>query len=99
MRRVVPFFLFIAVVAIGVALRGQESPEKTVAQLKPAAGLEATLFASEPMITNPTDLTVDERGRVWVLEGQNYRLKARGVPDYRPEGDRIGILEDTNHDG
>ena len=99
MRRVVPFFLFVSVVAIGVALRGQESPERSVAQLKPAAGLEATLFASEPMITNPTDITVDERGRVWVLEGQNYRLRSRNLPDNRPEGDRIMILEDTNHDG
>jgi putative membrane-bound dehydrogenase-like protein len=99
MRRVTLLLLLFSVFAIGALVRGQESPEQTAARLKPAPGLEATLFASEPMITNPTNITVDERGRVWELEGQNYRLKARGVPDYRPEGDRIVILEDTDHDG
>ena len=99
MRRVALFSLLLGVFVVGAVVWGQESPQQTLAGLKPAPGLEATLFASEPMITNPTDLTVDERGRVWVLEGQNYRRKARNLPDLRPAGDRIMILEDTNHDG
>ena len=37
-------------------------------------GLEATLWASEPMVINPTNIDVDSRGRVWVAEGLNYRL-------------------------
>src|SRR5439155_6117388 len=50
---------------------------------------------------NPTNITVDERGRVWVLEAVNYRRKTgnRNLPDIRPAGDRIVILEDTNGDG
>ena len=36
-------------------------------------GLEATLFASEPMLTNPTNIDIDHRGRVWVCEVVNYR--------------------------
>jgi hypothetical protein len=73
MKRDVPFFLLFVVFAVGAVLRGQQTPDQTLAQLKPAPGLEVKLFASEPMVTNPTDMTVDERGRVWVLEGANYR--------------------------
>jgi putative membrane-bound dehydrogenase-like protein len=98
MRRVAPFFPLFAVF-LGAALQGQQTADKTQAGLKPAAGLQATLFAAEPMVVNPTDLTVDERGRVWVLEGVNYRNRGRNLPDPRPEGDRIVILEDTNSDG
>ena len=64
-----------------------------------ADGLEATLFAAEPMVRNPTDIDIDARGRVWVCEGANYRssFKPWGMLD--PAGDRIVILEDTNQDG
>ena len=99
MKRVVPFFLFFVVFAVGAVLRGQQTPDQTLAQLKPAPGLEVKLWASEPMVTNPTDMTVDERGRVWVLEGVNYRRTQRNLPDLRPAGDRIVILEDTDNDG
>ena len=53
------------------------------------------LFASEPMITNPTNIAVDARGRVWVCDVVNYR----GNNGKRPEGDRILILEDSDGDG
>jgi putative membrane-bound dehydrogenase-like protein len=99
MRRVVPFLLLFGVFAVSAGVRGQQTPQQTQAGLKPAAGLAATTFATEPMVVNPTDLTVDERGRVWVLEGVNYRNRSRNLPDPRPEGDRIVILEDTNNDG
>ena len=78
-------------------------PEAAAADMKKftvAEGLEATLFACEPMVVNPADMDVDERGRVWICEGANYRLtmhKDWGTP--RPGGDRILILEDTNRDG
>ncbi|HEX8910811.1 MAG TPA: PVC-type heme-binding CxxCH protein, partial [Humisphaera sp.] len=72
----------------------QKAPEETVKSLKVADGLEATLFAAEPMLVNPTNIDVDARGRVWVLEGANYRRFTT-----RPEGDRIVILEDTDGDG
>jgi putative membrane-bound dehydrogenase-like protein len=58
-------------------------------------GLTATLFASEPMVFNPTNIDVDARGRVWATEASNYR----GHQTNRPEGDRIVILEDSNADG
>ena len=73
-------------------------PENALLGLKIADGLDATLFASEPTITNPTNIDVDARGRVWVCEAYNYRPTINGNPTHQ-EGDRILILEDTNGDG
>ena len=77
-----------------VAARAQMSPEKTVESFKLAAGLEATDWASEPDMVNPTNIDIDERGRIWVTEAANYRAFKT-----RDEGDRILILEDTHHTG
>lgn len=60
-----------------------------------APGVEATLFASEPLMLNPSSIDIDHLGRVWVCEIVNYR----GNSGKRPEGDRILVLEDTDHDG
>ena len=67
----------------------------------PRPGLEATLWASEPMLVNPTNIDVDSRGRVWVAEGLNYRLSRGGNRRFHriEEADRIKILEDTDGDG
>jgi putative membrane-bound dehydrogenase-like protein len=73
-------------------------PENAVRNLTIADGLEAQLFASEPVMTNPTNIDVDERGRVWVCEAYNYRPAITGNAA-KKEGDRILILEDTNGDG
>ena len=70
-------------------------PKLAVANLDIAPDLDCTLFASEPMLTNPSSTDVDHRGRVWVCELVNYRRQK----DNRPEGDRILILEDTDGDG
>jgi putative membrane-bound dehydrogenase-like protein len=79
----------------GTASSQAHELENAVAGLDVASGLEATLFAGEPMLLSPADIDVDHRGRVWVCEVVNYR----GRNGQRPEGDRILILEDTNHDG
>jgi len=53
------------------------------------------LAASEPDVVRPIAFTIDYRGRLWVVEGRTYPVKA-------PEGkgkDRILIFEDTNGDG
>ena len=78
----------------------QVGPEASSLQLKPADGMEATLFAAEPMVINPTNIDVDSRGRVWVAEGLNYRTTQGNRPFTRIEdADRIKILEDTDGDG
>ena len=76
----------------------KRSPKYAVAGLSVTDGLEATLFASEPTITNPTNIDVDHLGRVWVCEAYNYRPAINGNPT-KSEGDRILIMEDTNGDG
>ncbi|MGP0064222.1 MAG: PVC-type heme-binding CxxCH protein [Isosphaeraceae bacterium] len=79
----------------------QVSPEESAKKIKPAPGLEATLWASEPLLSNPTNIDVDSRGRVWVAEGLNYRLTRGGNRRFKriEEADRIKILEDTDGDG
>lgn len=57
--------------------------------------LEITIWATSPLLQNPTNMDFDAEGRLYVAEGVKYR-NARGK---RPEGDRIVILEDTNGDG
>lgn len=69
-----------------------------VAGLQTADGLESSLFASEPLITNPINIDVDHRGRVWVCESYNYRPAVNGKSELNV-GDRIVILEDTTGDG
>ncbi|MEO8414295.1 MAG: hypothetical protein ABI472_11580, partial [Ginsengibacter sp.] len=49
-------------------------------------GLYASLFASEPMITNPTDMDIDARGRVWICEGYNYRPNINPLDPTEPAG-------------
>ncbi len=72
----------------------KHDPKFAVGSLNVAPGLEATLFASEPMLVNPTNIDVDTRGRVWVCEAYNYRPAINGNPTHAA-GDRIVILEDT----
>ncbi len=58
-------------------------------------GFKVTLAAAEPEIIRPIAFTMDDRGRLWVVEGLTYPVRA-------PEGqgrDRILIFEDTNGDG
>jgi putative membrane-bound dehydrogenase-like protein len=58
-------------------------------------GLEVTVWATSPMLHNPTNIDIDRDGRIWVAEGVRYRSHyAR-----QPEGDRIVVLQDKNGDG
>lgn len=74
-------------------------PQNALLGLTVAEGLQATLFASEPMMGNPTNIDIDSRGRVWVCEAYNYRPKLNPNNPQKAEGDRILILEDQNGDG
>ena len=56
-------------------------------------GFNVTLFAGEPDIKQPIGFCIDDRGRLWVAEANNYPDKNAG------KNDRIIILEDTNGDG
>ncbi len=58
-------------------------------------GLEVTVWASSPMLFNPTNMDVDAAGRIWVSEGINYRRHS----GRSREGDAIRVLEDSDGDG
>jgi len=73
----------------------QVPPEGAAAALVPADGLAISLVAAEPLLSSPSNIDVDARGRIWVCEVVNYR----GKQNTRPEGDRILVLEDTDGDG
>ncbi len=79
--------------------KDEHSTANSLADLKVYDGLEVTLFASEPMLTNPTNIDVDAKGRVWVCEAYNYRNQYNSKNPVKKEGDRILILEDTDGDG
>ena len=64
-------------------------------QLAAPDDLEVTVWATSPMLYNPTNMDTDAQGRIWVAEGVNYRKNK----DRRPEGDRIVVLEDKDKDG
>jgi putative membrane-bound dehydrogenase-like protein len=70
-----------------------------VKNLDVGSGLEATLFAAEPMLLSPANMEIDHLGRVWVSEVVNYRRFANRERKDREEGDRILVLEDTDKDG
>jgi putative membrane-bound dehydrogenase-like protein len=72
------------------------TPEESVKRLKVPPGWEVTVFAAEPDIVNPVAFTVDERGRLWVVECYEYPNR---TPPGRAPRDRIKILEDTDGDG
>ncbi len=96
--------LFVIAVIIALAScskksNNEHSPESSLADLKVYQGLQVELFASEPMFTNPTNMAIDARGRIWVCEAYNYRNELNPKNPVRKEGDRIMILEDTDGDG
>ena len=70
-------------------------PEETTAKFKVAPEFEVKLFAGEPQLANPIAFTIDEKGRVWVVECFEYPSKA----GKKTPRDRIVILEDTDGDG
>ena len=72
-----------------------QSPEQALKHLQLPTGFQADLIAAEPDLVQPIAFTFDERGRIWVIEGNSY-------PKPREVGagqDRIRILEDRDGDG
>ena len=95
MRLLIPSLSALAVTVSHAADFAKGEPK----HLEPKAlhvpeGYEVTVWAKTPDLYNPTNMDVDQHGRIWVAEGVNYRWKRP-----RKEGDRIMVLEDTDKDG
>lgn len=71
------------------------TPAEEKLGLKLPPGFEIQLFASEPDIGKPLNMSFDAKGRMWVTQSYEYPF-----PDTTGAGkDKISILEDTNGDG
>jgi len=71
------------------------TPEQAAKEMSLPEGFSATVFAAEPDVVQPIAFCVDDRGRLWVVEGRTYPQRAK-----EGEGkDRILIFEDTDGDG
>jgi putative membrane-bound dehydrogenase-like protein len=72
-----------------------QSPQDALKSMQLPGGFKAELIAAEPDLVQPMAFTFDERGRIWVVEGNSYP-KPREVGQGQ---DRIKILEDKDGDG
>lgn len=75
------------------------TPEQSIAQMTVPEGFEVQLFASErefPQFANPTQMTFDAKGRLWVSCMINY---PQWLPGSAKPGDKLFIFEDTDRDG
>jgi putative membrane-bound dehydrogenase-like protein len=80
------------------ALSAEAAPQPTLVPTELFSvpkDLEITVWATTPLVHNPTNIDFDKDGRLWVAEGVNYRGKA----NRQPEGDKIVVLEDTTGAG
>src|SRR6476619_7542088 len=57
-----------------------------------AKGFKIEMIASEPLISDPVDMEIDEYGRLYVVEMHGYPLNKSGTG-------KIKLLSDTNGDG
>jgi putative membrane-bound dehydrogenase-like protein len=90
-------FLLIIVVGCSRSLKinyvnGALPPDKAVETYHVAEGFQVQLFASEPQIQNPTDMTVDAYGRVYVTEMIGYPLEMNHTG-------KVKVLLDSDGDG
>ena len=47
-------------------------PEQSQKHIQVPEGFETILYAAEPNIINPIAMAWDERGRLWVVQSQDY---------------------------
>ncbi|HET7697113.1 MAG TPA: neutral/alkaline non-lysosomal ceramidase N-terminal domain-containing protein [Vicinamibacterales bacterium] len=67
-------------------------PKAALDTFRIADGFRIELFASEPLISDPVAMEVDEYGRTYVVEMHGYPLDVSGTG-------RVILLEDTDRDG
>src|SRR5579872_1887840 len=69
-------------------------PEEAARTMVVPEGFHVTVFAAEPDVKQPIGFCLDDRGRLWVAEANNYPVKRADNT-----GDQIVILEDADGDG
>ena len=71
---------------------GALSPQEGLASLTAPPGFQVELVVSEPLITDPVDMVIDENGNFYVVEMHGYPLDKSG------QG-RVKLLTDADGDG
>lgn len=84
--------------AYGLGVRDTDwrTPQDEMAGFHLPPNFEVRMFASEPQIAKPLNLSFDARGRMWVTQSLEYPYAAQGGATPR---DSVKILEDTDADG
>jgi len=93
-----PQFVFYTAVLLGFSsLQMQERrldvpPEDALATFELAPGFQIEMIASEPLISDPVAIEIDEFGRMYVVEMHGYPLDKSG-------SGKIRLLDDQDGDG
>ena len=69
-----------------------KSAEEALSTFELTPGFKIELIASEPLIIDPVAMTIDESGRMYVVEMAGMPLNKSGVG-------KVILLSDTSHDG
>lgn len=75
--------------------RGPMPPAEAARRMTLPEGFSASVFAAEPDVVQPIAMTIDPKGRLWVVENTTYPIWRDG----KGGKDRILIFEDSNGDG
>jgi putative membrane-bound dehydrogenase-like protein len=67
-------------------------PEKALATLEVPEGFQIEMIASEPLISDPVAMEIDENGNMYVVEMHGYPLDKSG-------SGKVKLLSDTDGDG
>jgi len=59
-----------------------DEASQALSRMKLPAGLQARLWAAEPMLANPVAFNLDAQGRVFVAETHRYRTSVLDIRDY-----------------
>ena len=74
---------------------GPLSPDESLATFTYPEDLEVTIYATEPFVLDPVDISFNEKGEVFVVEMPDYPFK----PEPGEGKGRIKMLHDRNGDG
>ena len=79
-----------------------ESPvltaRESIQKMQIENGFRVHIVATEPLLTSPVAISFDDKGRIWVVEMENYMPDSLGTGEDLPVG-KIVILTDKNGDG
>ena len=92
---------YVVIILLGVIIsctsssnsgKGPIEPEEALSTFELEPGFEIELVASEPLVSDPVDMEIDEYGRLYVVELHGYPLDKSG-------SGKIKLLTDTDGDG